>query len=139
MKGQAVSAEAHVALLHRVFQKRLHLAELGFGGFATHAGLEAHHLYPQHRMGDKGGNVRAQRHAVKVVHVVTRVIPGDLLGDFAQYGLGNVLNPGKAIHDRLLLARLLGAKAGAQAAVAHEYRRRAMAHHFGERGLYVDF
>ena len=131
MKGQAVSTEAHIALLHRVFQKRLHLAELGFGGFTTHAGLEAHHLYPQHRMGDKGGNVRAQRHAVKVVHVVTRVIPGDFLGDFAQYGLGDVLNPGKAINDRFLLARLLGTKAGAQAAVTHQHGGGAVAHYLG--------
>ena len=131
MKGQAVGAEAHVTLLHGSFQQLLHFAELSLGRLAAHAGLKAHHLHAQHGVGHKGGDVGTQRHAVKVVHVVTRVIPGDLLGDFAQYGLGDVLNPGKAVDDRFLLARLLGTKAGAEAAVTHQHGGGAVAHHFG--------
>ena len=130
MKGQAVGTEAHVALLHGGLKKLLHFAELGFGGFATHAGLKTHDLDPQHGVGHKGRDVRAQRHVGKVVHVIPGVIPGDFFGDLAQHGFGNVLNAGKAIHDRFLLARLLGAKAGAEAAVTHQYRGGAVAHHF---------
>ena len=35
-------------------------------------------------------------------------------GHLAQHRLGDVLYPGEAINDRLLLARLLGTKAGAK-------------------------
>ena len=131
MKGQAIRTEAHVALLHSGLKQLLHFAELGLGRLAAHARFKAHHLYAQHGVGHKGGDVGAQGHAVKVIHVIPGVIPGDLLGDFAQYGLGDVLNPGKAINDRFLLSRLLGTKAGAQAAVTHQHGGGAVAHYLG--------
>ena len=131
MKGRAISAEAHVALLHRSFKELLHFAQLCLRGLAADAVLEAHDLDPQHGVGHEGGNVRAQRHVGKVIHVVAGVIPGDFFSHLAQHGFGNVLYPGEAINDRLLLARLLGAKTGAEAAVAHQHRGRAVAHHLG--------
>ena len=88
-------------------------------------------------MGHKSGNIGAKGHIVKVVHVIPGVIPGDFFGDFAQYGFGNVLYPCKAIDDGLLLTRLLGTKAGAEAAVADQYSRRAVADNLGQCGLYV--
>ena len=137
MKGQAVGTEAHIALLHGGLKKLLHLAELGLGGLAAHARLKAHYFHAQHRVRHKGGNIGAERHVVKVVHVIPGVIPGDFLGDFAQYGFGDVLNPGKAVNDGLLLAGLLGTKAGAEAAVAYQYSRSAVADNLGQRGLHV--
>ena len=131
MKGQAIGAEAHVALLHRSLQELLHFAQLCFSGLAADAVLEAHDLDPQHGVGHEGCDVRPQRHLGKVIHVVAGVIPGDFFSHLAQHGFGDVLYSGEAINDRLLLARLLGTKAGAEAAVAHQHRGRTVAHHLG--------
>ena len=65
MKGQAVGAEPHIALLHGGLQELLHFAQLGFGGLAAHAVFKAHHLYAQHGVRHKGRDIRAQRHASK--------------------------------------------------------------------------
>ena len=107
------------------------------GGLAAHARLKTHHFHAQHRVRDEGGDVGPEGHVRKVVHVIPGVVPGDFLGDFAQHGLGDVLYAGKAVNDGLLLTGLLGAEAGAEAAVAHEYGGGAMAHHFGQCGLHV--
>ena len=138
MKGQAVGAEAHIALLHGGLKELLHLAELIFSGLAAHARLKAHHFYPEHRVRYEGSNVRAQRHVREVVHVIPGVVPGDFLGDFAQYGFRDVLNPGKAVNDGFLFAGLLRAETGAEAAVAHQHSRSAVADDLGQCGLHVD-
>ena len=137
VERQAIGAHTQVALVHRLAQQLFHFRQLRLAGLAADAALQAHRLHPQHGMGHEGADVRAQGYLLEMVQVVCGIAPGHRLDAFLQHRLGNVLHPGETVHDRVLLTRQLLAKAGTQAAVAHQHRGSAVAHHLGQARLQV--
>ena len=139
MEGQSIGTHPEITLLHCGFQQGLHALQLGLCGGATDAGLKPHNLNPQHRMGHKRRHIGPKWQRFEVFHVVAGVVPGDFFAHLAQNCFGNVLDPCKAVDDGFLISLFLATKAGAQTAVTHDHGRGAVADHFGQGGLYVNF
>ena len=139
VEGQSVGAQSQIALLHGGFQQPLHGHQFLLGGRSADAGFQSHDFHSQHGVGHKSGDIGAQGQLGEVIHVVTGVVPGDLLAHLAQHRFGNILHPGKAVDDRFLVARLLAAEAGTQAAISDQYRRGPVPNDFGQRRFHVNF
>ena len=137
VKRQSISAQPQIPLLHGTVQQRFHTPQLGIGGLATDAVAQAHHLNAQHGVRHESADIRPQGEAVKVVHVVASIVPGNRLDTFAQHLFRDVLHAGKAVDDRILLTFHLLAEAGAQAAVAHQNGCGAVTHHLRQAGVQV--
>ena len=90
-------------------------------------------------MWNERADVRAQRDIFEMVQVIPRVIPVHCLDALVQHGFGDILDPGEAVDDGVLRAGLLPAKAGAQAAVAHQHGGRPVPDHFRQTGFQIDF
>ena len=90
-------------------------------------------------MGHEHTDIGPQRDIREVVEVGCGIAPVHRVDTFLQYGLGNVLHPGKAIDDRVLLAFKLLAKTGTEAAVAHQYSGGTVADDFRQARLQVHF
>ena len=129
VEGQPVGGKTHIALVDRVLQELLHPCELRWRGLTADGVLKPHHLDAEHRVWHQRHHVGAQRHCIQVREVIGGVVPGHAVRAAREHVLGDVLDPRKAIDDRILPRLALCPEGGPQRTVSDDDGGGAVTHY----------